>query len=153
MPCGACWAIDLYFCRIDSRTIVTLSSERRPTSSGFSQQAGDVRQISAFESQPTMAGSISFSGWHQDSHAGCGRTRWHRFVPRTFFTFLMPPFAHGANAISCWVTSMRHCMTCGGQAVMQEIPAGSVVIAHFDLAHAGSPNRSGSYMMVCGAAN
>jgi HEAT repeat protein len=35
------------------------------------------------------------------------------------------------------------------QAVMQEIPAGSVVIAHFDLVHAGSPNNSEQmrYMM------
>ena len=38
---------------------------------------------------------------------------------------------------------------CAEQAVMHMIPAGSVVIAHFDLAHAGSPNNSnrGRYMV------
>ena len=131
-----------------------LAANAATTSSGASleQEAGDVRQISAFESQPTMAeGSISFSGWHQDSHAGCGRTRWHTLRAANVFYFphatplhMGPTRFLAGSHLYATLHDLRM-----EQAVMQEIPAGSVVIAHFDLAHAGSPNNSdlGRYMM------
>ena len=109
-------------------------------------------QITAFESQPKMArGSISFSGWHQDSHAGCGRTRWHTlraanvfYFPHTTPLHMGPTRFLAGSHLYATLHDLR-----AEQAVMQVIPAGSVVIAHFDLVHAGSPNNSdqGRYMM------
>ena len=112
----------------------------------------DARQITAFDSQPEMAaGSISASAWHQDSHASCGRTRWHTLRAANVFYFPHEtPLHMGPTrflAGSHFYATLHD--LCAEQAVMQVIPAGSVVIAHFDLAHAGSPNNSdiGRYMM------
>ena len=111
-----------------------------------------TQQINAFESQPEMAkGSISASVWHQDSHAFCGRTRWHTVRAANVFYFPHEtPLHMGPTRFlaGSHLYATLHDL-CPEQAVMQAIPAGTVVIAHFDLAHAGSPNNSdvGRYMM------
>ena len=109
-------------------------------------------QINAFESGPEMAkGSISASVWHQDSHAFCGRTRWHTVRAANVFYFPHEtPLHMGPTRFlaGSHLYATLHDLS-PEQAVMQVIPAGTVVIAHFDLAHAGSPNNSdvGRYMM------
>ena len=117
-----------------------------------SSDRSDTSQITAFASQPKMArGSISASAWHQDSHASCGRTRWHR--PRAANVFYFPHATSMAMGPTRFLAGSHLYATLhdlrAEQAVMQEIPAGSVVIAHFDLVHAGSPNNSEQmrYMM------
>lgn len=117
-----------------------------------SSDATDPSQITAFATRPKMArGSISASAWHQDSHASCGRTRWHR--PRAANVFYFPHATSMAMGPTRFLAGSHLYATLhdlrAEQAVMQEIPAGSVVIAHFDLVHAGSPNNSEQmrYMM------
>ena len=117
-----------------------------------SSDRSDTSQMTAFATQPRMArGSISASAWHQDSHASCGRTRWHR--PRAANVFYFPHATSMAMGPTRFLAGSHLYATLhdlrAEQAVMQEIPAGSVVIAHFDLVHAGSPNNSEQmrYMM------
>ena len=117
-----------------------------------SSDRSDTSQMTAFATQPKMArGSISASAWHQDSHASCGRTRWHR--PRAANVFYFPHATSMAMGPTRFLAGSHLYATLhdlrAEQAVMQEIPAGSVVIAHFDLVHAGSPNNSEQmrYMM------
>ena len=117
-----------------------------------SSDRSDTSQMTAFATQPKMArGSISASAWHQDSHASCGRTRWHR--PRAANVFYFPHATSMAMGPTRFLAGSHLYATLHDlrpeQAVMQEIPAGSVVIAHFDLVHAGSPNNSEQmrYMM------
>ncbi|MBP73337.1 MAG: hypothetical protein CMQ18_02015 [Gammaproteobacteria bacterium] len=117
-----------------------------------SSDRSDTSQVTAFATQPKMArGSISASAWHQDSHASCGRTRWHK--PRAANVFYFPHATSMAMGPTRFLAGSHLYATLHDlrpeQAVMQEIPAGSVVIAHFDLVHAGSPNNSEQmrYMM------
>ena len=117
-----------------------------------SSDRSDTSQMTAFATQPKMArGSISASAWHQDSHASCGRTRWHK--PRAANVFYFPHATSMAMGPTRFLAGSHLYATLHDlrpeQAVMQEIPAGSVVIAHFDLVHAGSPNNSEQmrYMM------
>ena len=117
-----------------------------------SSDRSDTSQMTAFATRPKMArGSISASAWHQDSHASCGRTRWHR--PRAANVFYFPHATSMAMGPTRFLAGSHLYATLhdprAEQAVMQEIPAGSVVIAHFDLVHAGSPNNSEQmrYMM------
>ena len=112
-----------------------------------SEPLGDdpAETIEAFDGRPTMAdGSISAATWHQDGHASCGRTRWHR--PRAANVFYFPhdtPLTMGPTRLlaGSHLYATLHDL-CPEQAVMQVIPAGSVIIGHFDLAHAGTPNFS-----------
>lgn len=125
---------------------------RFPHNSEPLSKQGQKQQITAFDTQPTMAeGSISASAWHQDSHASCGRTRWH--TSRAANVFYFPhdtPLHMGPTRFlaGSHLYATLHDIS-AQQAVMQTIPAGTVVIAHFDLAHAGSPNNSdlGRYMV------
>ena len=109
-------------------------------------------EIAAFDGQPKMAkGSISASSWHQDGHASCGRTRWHTFRAANVFYFPHDTPLHMGPTRFLAGSHLYATLhdVCAEQAVMQMIPAGSVVIADFDLAHAGTPNNSnrGRYMV------
>ncbi|MBT6350183.1 MAG: hypothetical protein HOJ50_13570 [Proteobacteria bacterium] len=109
-------------------------------------------QITAFDGRPKMAkGSISAATWHQDGHASCGRTRWHTLRAANVFYFPHDtPLHMGPTRFlaGSHLYATLHDI-CAEQAVMHMIPAGSVVIADFDLAHAGTPNNSdrGRYMV------
>ena len=114
--------------------------------------SNDRSKMKVFATQPKMArGSISASAWHQDSHATCGRTRWHR--PRAANVFYFPHATSLEMGPTRFLAGSHMYATLhdirAEQVVMQEIPEGSVVIAHFDLIHAGSPNTSNKarYMM------
>ena len=118
-------------------------------------QKGASAQVSpsaAFHTQPRMArGSISASAWHQDGHASCGRSRWHTVRAANVFYFphdtpmeMGPTRFLAGSHLYATLHDIR-----AEQAVMEPISAGSVIIAHFDLAHAGSPNLTDTcrYMM------
>jgi hypothetical protein len=106
----------------------------------------DVEKVfDPFEHQPKMGkGSISGSGWHQDGHSHSGRSRWH--TSRAVNVFYFPhdtPLKMGPTrflAGSHLYATLRG--MCAEQVVFQTIPAGSVVIAHFDMGHAGTPNHT-----------
>lgn len=109
-------------------------------------------QIEAFDGQPKMAkGSISAPYWHQDGHASCARTRWHTFRAANVFYFPHDTPLHMGPTRFLAGSHLYATLhdVCAEQAVMRVIPAGSVVIADFDLAHAGTPNNSdrGRYMV------
>ena len=67
-----------------------MASDATPTKTGKRKDEKVAQKsIEAFASNPKMAtGSISASAWHQDSHASCGRTRWH--TPRAINIFYFP---------------------------------------------------------------
>ena len=98
-----------------------------------------------FENGPRMGkGSVSGSGWHQDGHSRAGRARWHR--PRAANVFYFPqdtPLAMGPTRLlaGSHLYANLHGIE-PGQVFMREMPAGSLVVAHFDIAHAGAPNRT-----------
>ena len=110
-----------------------------------SEPLNQTNIIEPFDGQPKMAsGSISAATWHQDGHAFCGRTRWHR--PRAANIFYFPhdtPLQMGPTRLlaGSHLYATLHDIK-PEQAVMNVIPAGSVIVAHFDLGHAGSPNSS-----------
>jgi hypothetical protein len=98
-----------------------------------------------FEQQPKMGkGSVSGSGWHQDGHSHSGRSRWH--ASRAVNVFYFPhdtPLNMGPTRFLAG-THLHATLRgmCAEQVVFQIIPAGSVVIAHFDIGHAGTPNNT-----------
>ena len=99
----------------------------------------------AFENGPRMGkGSISGSGWHQDGHSRAGRARWHTFRAANLFYFPHDtPLAMGPTRLlaGSHLYANLHGIR-REQAFMRAMPAGSVVLADFDVAHAGAPNRT-----------
>ena len=105
----------------------------------------DAKAIDPFENQPAMGrGSISGSGWHQDGHSRAGRSRWHTFRAANLFYFPQEtPLEMGPTRLLAG--SHLYANLAGvvrEQVFMRHMPAGSVVIADFDLGHAGAPNRT-----------
>ena len=98
-----------------------------------------------FENAPPMGqGSIAGSGWHQDGHSRAGRARWHR--PRAVNVFYFAhdvPLAMGPTRLlaGSHLYANLHGIE-AGQVFMRAMPAGTLVIAHFDLGHAAAPNRT-----------
>lgn len=98
-----------------------------------------------FHNGPRMGeGSISGSGWHQDGHSRAGRARWHTFRAANLFYFphdvpleMGPTRLLAGTHLYANLHGIRH-----EQVFLEPMPAGSVVLADFDVAHAGTPNRS-----------
>ena len=98
-----------------------------------------------FENQPAMGeGSISGSGWHQDGHSKGGRSRWH--TCRAINVFYFPhdtPIQMGPTRLlagSHLYATLRNVVP--EQVVFGEKKAGSIIVADFDLGHAGTPNQT-----------
>lgn len=105
-----------------------------------------------FENQPAMGkGSISGSGWHQDGHSKAGRSRWHTFKAINVFYFPHDvPLEMGPTRLLAGThlyATLRGAVP--SQVFLQPIKAGTLIIADFDLGHAGTPNRSSTsrYML------
>ena len=96
-------------------------------------------------------GSISGSGWHQDGHSRAGRSRWHTF--RAVNLFYLPHDTLMAMGPTRLLAGGHFYANLHGtkpeQVFMHDMRAGTVVIADFDLGHAGSPNRTATsrYML------
>ena len=98
-----------------------------------------------FENQPVMGkGSISGSGWHQDGHSKAGRSRWHTFKAINMFYFPHDvPLEMGPTRLLAGThlyATLREAQP--SQVFHQPIKKGTVVIADFDVGHAGTPNRT-----------
>lgn len=98
-----------------------------------------------FENQPAMGeGSMSGSGWHQDGHSKGGRSRWH--TCRAINVFYFPhdtPIQMGPTRLlagSHLYATLRNVVP--AQVVFGEQKAGSIIVADFDLGHAGTPNQT-----------
>ncbi|MCY4130243.1 MAG: HEAT repeat domain-containing protein [Gammaproteobacteria bacterium] len=105
-----------------------------------------------FENQPAMGkGSISGSGWHQDGHSKAGRSRWHTFKAINLFYFPHDvPIEMGPTRLLAGThlyATLRNALP--SQVFLEPIKAGTVIVADFDLGHAGTPNRSSTsrYML------
>ena len=98
-----------------------------------------------FENQPAMGkGSISGSGWHQDGHSRAGRSRWHTFRAANLFYFPHDtPLEMGPTRLlaGTHLYANLHGIS-ADQVLMRHMPAGAFIIADFDVAHAGTPNRT-----------
>lgn len=98
-----------------------------------------------FENQPAMGkGSISGSGWHQDGHSKAGRSRWHTFKAINMFYFPHDvPLEMGPTRLLAGThlyATLRDALP--SQVFLEPIKAGTLIVADFDLGHAGTPNRS-----------
>lgn len=98
-----------------------------------------------FENQPAMGkGSISGSGWHQDGHSKAGRSRWHTFKAINMFYFPHDvPLEMGPTRLLAGThlyATLRN--AAASQVFLKPIKAGTLIVADFDLGHAGTPNRS-----------
>ena len=105
-----------------------------------------------FENQPAMGkGSISGSGWHQDGHSKAGRSRWHTFKAINMFYFPHDvPIEMGPTRLLAGThlyATLRNALP--SQVFLEPIKAGTLIVADFDLGHAGTPNRSSTsrYML------
>ena len=90
------------------------------------------------------SGSISGSGWHQDGHSKAGRSRWHTFRAANLFYFPQDtPLAKGPTRLLAGSHLFANItLATPDQVVLRDIPKGTVIIADFDVGHAGTPNRT-----------
>lgn len=109
-------------------------------------------EFDPFENQPAMGkGSISGSGWHQDGHSKAGRSRWHTFKAINMFYFPHDvPLEMGPTRLLAGThlfATLRGAVA--SQVFLEPIRAGTLIVADFDLGHAGTPNRSSTsrYML------
>ena len=98
-----------------------------------------------FHNGPAMGkGSISGSGWHQDGHSKAGRSRWHTFRAANLFYFPHDvPLVMGPTRLLAGThlyANIHHIVP--EQVVLRDIPAGTAILADFDVGHAGTPNRT-----------
>ena len=92
---------------------------------------------------PAMGkGSRAGSGWHQDAQSPLSRARHH--VPRYLIGFYFPhdtPLEMGPTRIQAGSHLYSEPVAPRG-VVLTHVPAGSFLLLHFDMVHAGFPNRT-----------
>ncbi|MYE14656.1 MAG: phytanoyl-CoA dioxygenase family protein, partial [Gammaproteobacteria bacterium] len=118
---------------------------RFPHNSEPLEEANRELAFDPFQNGAVMGeGSISGSGWHQDGHSKAGRSRWHTFRAANLFYFPQDtPLAMGPTRLlagSHLYANIHHIVP--EQVVLREIPAGTAILADFDVGHAGTPNRT-----------
>ena len=87
-------------------------------------------------------GSISGSGWHQDAQSPLSRARHH--LPRYLIGFYFPhatPLEMGPTRIQAGSHLYSNPVE-PGAVVLDNVPAGTFLLVHFDMVHAGFPNRT-----------
>lgn len=87
-------------------------------------------------------GSVAGSGWHQDAQSPLARARHH--TPRFLIGFYFPhetPVAMGPTRMQGGSHLYAHPVEPHG-VVLEPVPAGSFFLVHFDMVHAGFPNRT-----------
>ncbi len=91
---------------------------------------------------PMGKGSAAGSGWHQDAQSPLSRARHH--LPRYLIGFYFPhdvPVAMGATRIQAGSHFHAQPVEPSG-VVLEDIAAGTFLLLHFDMVHAGFPNRT-----------
>ena len=99
--------------------------------------------LSAEVDGPRMGkGSRAGSGWHQDAQSPLSRARHH--LPRYLIGFYFPhdtPVAMGPTRIQAGSHLYANPVAPSG-VVLEDVPAGTFLLLHFDMVHAGFPNRT-----------
>ena len=118
---------------------------RFPHNSEPLEEADRQLAFDPFQNGAVMGeGSISGSGWHQDGHSKAGRSRWHTFRAANLFYFPQDtPLAMGPTRLlagSHLYANIHDVVP--EQVVLRDIPAGTAILADFDMGHAGTPNRT-----------
>ncbi len=112
------------------------------TSTPVAEPPGDVDP--AADAPPMGRGSRAGSGWHQDAQSPLARARHH--VPRYLIGFYFPhdtPLAMGPTRIQAGSHLHAHPVEPHG-VVLDPIAAGTFLLLHFDMVHAGFPNGTES---------
>ena len=94
------------------------------------------------DAPPMGKGSAAGSGWHQDAQSPLSRARHH--VPRYLIGFYFPhdvPVAMGPTRIQAGSHLHAQPVQPSG-VVLDDIAAGTFFLLHFDMVHAGFPNRT-----------
>ena len=94
------------------------------------------------EAPPMGKGSRAGSGWHQDAQSPLSRARHH--LPRYLIGFYFPhetPIEMGPTRWQGGSHLYANPVAPHG-VVMEPVPAGSFFLLHFDMVHAGFPNRT-----------
>ena len=87
-------------------------------------------------------GSLAGSGWHQDAQSPLSRARHH--VPRFLIGFYFPhetPVEMGPTRVQAGSHLYSQPVAPHG-VVLERVPAGTFFLLHFDMVHAGFPNRT-----------
>lgn len=87
-------------------------------------------------------GSKINSAWHQDAHSPLARARHH--LPRYLIGYYFPhetPVAMGPTRIQAG-SHLYPCPVAPSGVVLEDVPAGTFFLLHYDLVHAGFPNRT-----------
>ena len=87
-------------------------------------------------------GSMAGSGWHQDAQSPLSRARHH--VPRFLIGFYFPhetPVEMGPTRVQAGSHLYAQPVEPHG-VVLERVPAGTFFLLHFDMVHAGFPNRT-----------
>lgn len=102
----------------------------------------DIDLTPEMDAPPMGKGSAAGSGWHQDAQSPLARARHH--VPRYLIGFYFPhrvPVAMGPTRIQAGSHLFAQPVQ-PQDVVLEEIPAGAFFLLHFDMVHAGFPNRT-----------
>ena len=102
----------------------------------------DIALTPEMDAPPMGKGSAAGSGWHQDAQSPLARARHH--VPRYLIGFYFPhqvPVAMGPTRIQAGSHLYAQPVQPRG-VVLEDIPAGAFFLLHFDMVHAGFPNRT-----------
>lgn len=106
------------------------------------ESEGEVPTPSPEADAPAMGrGSMAGSGWHQDAQSPLARARHH--TPRFLIGFYFPhetPVAMGPTRVQGGSHLYAHPVAPHG-VVLDDVPAGSFFVVHFDMVHAGFPNH------------
>lgn len=102
----------------------------------------------AADGPPMGKGSRAGSGWHQDAQSPLSRARHH--VPRYLIGFYFPhetPLPMGPTRMQAGSHLFANPVALGAErpgpaVVFEAVPAGSFFLVHFDMVHAGFPNRT-----------
>ena len=103
-------------------------------------------EIDALADAPVMGpGSMAGSGWHQDAHSPLARARYH--TPRHVTLFYFPhdtPALMGPTRLQPGSQYYPAPVDDRYRLMPDFIAAGTVILAHFDIVHAGFTNRGDS---------
>ena len=87
-------------------------------------------------------GSVAGAAWHQDAQSPLARARHH--VPRYLIGFYFPhetPIEMGPTRMQAGSHLFAHPAS-PANVVFEPVPAGAFFLLHFDMVHAGFPNRT-----------
>lgn len=94
------------------------------------------------DAPPMGKGSAAGSGWHQDAQSPLSRARHHR--PRYLIGFYFPhdtPLAMGPTRLQAGSHLYANPVTPHAVVLPDFVAAGTFMLVHFDMVHAGFPNR------------